>query len=152
MRTFDFAPLFRSTVGFDHLATLLDAANRSDQNAGYPPYNIEVVGKDRYRITLAIAGFTDDELSIESEHNVLKVRGTKKAEPSEEKNFLYQGIAARNFERRYQLADHVKVTNANLANGLLHIELVKELPEAMKPKKIAINAAGKPKLIDSAAA
>ena len=147
MRTFDFSPLFRSTVGFDHLASLLDAANR-DSNAGYPPYNIEVIGNDNYRITLAIAGFSEDELSIETESNVLRVRGSKTPD-KEQKTFLHQGIAGRDFERRYQLADHVKVTNASLENGLLHIELVKEIPEAMKPRKISINRDQKAKLIES---
>lgn len=150
MRTFDFSPLFRSTVGFDHLASMLDAANR-DSNTGYPPYNIEVTGQDNYRITLAIAGFSEDELSIETESNVLKVRGSK-AEQKEEKTYLHQGIAGRDFERRYQLADHVKVTNAALENGLLHIDLVKEIPEAMKPRKIAINRDQKAKLIESSVA
>jgi len=147
MRTFDFSPLFRTTVGFDHLASLLDAANR-DSNAGYPPYNIEVIGHDNYRITLAIAGFSEDELSIETESNVLRVRGSKAPE-KDEKTYLHQGIAGRDFERRYQLADHVKVTNATLENGLLHIELVKEIPEAMKPRKISINRDQKAKLIES---
>lgn len=147
MRTFDFSPLFRSTVGFDHLASLLDAANR-DSNAGYPPYNIEVIGNDNYRITLAIAGFSEDELSIETESNVLRVRGSKTPD-KEQKTYLHQGIAGRDFERRYQLADHVKVTNASLENGLLHIELVKEIPEAMKPRKISINRDQKAKLIES---
>jgi len=150
MRTYDFSPLFRSTVGFDHLASLLDAANR-DSNAGYPPYNIEVVDNDNYRITLAIAGFSDNELSIETESNVLKVRGSKTPE-KEQKTYLHQGIAGRDFERRYQLADHVKVTDATLENGLLHIDLVKEVPEAMKPRKIAINRDQKAKLIESSVA
>jgi len=150
MRTFDFSPLFRSTVGFDHLASLLDAASR-DTNAGYPPYNIEVIGNDNYRITLALAGFSEDELTIETEANVLRVRGSKSPDNSE-KSYLYQGIAGRDFERRYQLADHVKVTSAKLENGLLHIDLVKEIPEAMKPRKISINRDQKAKLIDSSAA
>jgi len=147
MRTFDFSPLFRSSVGFDHLASLMDAANR-DSNAGYPPYNIEVVDNDNYRITLAIAGFSDNELSIETESNVLKVRGSKTPDQSQ-KTYLHQGIAGRDFERRYQLADHVKVTNATLENGLLHIDLIKEIPEAMKPRKISINRDQKAKLIES---
>jgi len=151
MRTFDFSPLFRSSIGFDHLASLLDATNR-DSNAGYPPYNIEVVDNDNYRITLAIAGFSEDELSIETESNVLRVRGSKTPEENEAKTYLYQGIAGRDFERRYQLADHVKVVNASLENGLLHIHLVKEIPEAMKPRKITINRDKKAKLIDSSAA
>lgn len=147
MRTFDFTPLYRSAIGFDRLADLVEAAaSASAQNGnGYPPYNIELVGDDQYRITLAVAGFSEDELEITSHENTLIVSG-KKAQSEEQdgdRKFLYQGIAERGFERKYQLADHVKVTNASLENGLLHIELVREVPEALKPKKIEISA-GKP--------
>jgi|FLOH01.1.fsa_nt_gi molecular chaperone IbpA len=147
MRNFDFSPLYRSTVGFDHLSSLLDAVNRSDSNqTTYPPYNIELLDKDKYQITMAIAGFVEEELDIQSEKQMLTVTGKKLAD-SADRNYLHQGIAARNFERRFQLADHVEVTGARLANGLLHIELVRTIPEAMKPKKIAIGAE-KASLID----
>ncbi len=139
MRTFDFAPLYRSTIGFDHLTSLLDAVTQREQSQpSYPPYNIELLSKDHYRITMAVAGFVDEELQIQSEQQTLTVRG-KKAEDGKERNFLHQGIAGRNFERVFQLADHVKVTGATLEHGLLNIELVREIPETMKPRQIAIN-------------
>lgn len=148
MRNLDFAPLYRSTVGFDHLSNLLDAVSRTDSsNTGYPPYNIELLEKDNYRITMAVAGFTTDELDIQAEQQTLTVKGKHADEDSGERNFLHRGIAARNFERRFQLADHIEVTGARLENGLLHIDLVREIPEAMKPKKIAIGN-GNGKLID----
>lgn len=150
MRTFDLSPLFRSSIGFDHIASMLDAASRNDQGNGYPPYNIEVTGEDQYRITLAIAGFSADELSVESESNTLKIRGTKEA-PTDQRNYLHQGIAARNFERRYQLADYVKITDAQIENGLLHIDLVREIPEAMKPRKITIKTGPSARLVDAKA-
>jgi len=138
MRTFDFAPLYRSTVGFDHLSQLLDSIAQRDQNQPtYPPYNIERLDKDEYRITMAVAGFTQDELHIQAEQQTLKVRG-EKTEDSADRQYLHQGIAARNFERVFQLADHVKVVCANLENGLLHIELRREVPETMKPRQIPI--------------
>ncbi|MFM1896570.1 MAG: hypothetical protein RLZZ385_1644 [Pseudomonadota bacterium] len=138
MRTFDFSPLYRSTIGFDHLSSLLDAVSQRDQNQPtYPPYNIESTGTDKYRITMAVAGFVQSELDIQVERQTLTVRGVK-TEDKTERKFLYQGIAARNFERRFQLADHVKVVNARLENGLLHIDLAREIPEAMKPRSIAI--------------
>lgn len=138
MRTFDFSPLYRSTVGFDHLSSLLDAVTQRDQTApSYPPYNIEAVDADQYRITMAVAGFVQNELDIQVERNTLTVKGNK-AEDNVQRNYLYQGIAARSFERRFQLADHVKVRNARLENGLLHIELAREVPEAMKPRTIQI--------------
>ena len=147
MRNFDFSPLYRSTIGFDHLSSLLDAVNRSDSSQpSYPPYNIELLDKDQYRITMAVAGFVEDELELQTETQMLSIKG-KKAAVEVESNFLHQGIAARDFERRFQLADHVEVTGAELANGLLHIELSREIPEAMKPKTIPINA-GDGKLID----
>lgn len=147
MRNLDFAPLYRTTVGFDHLSSLLDAVSRSDNSAGgYPPYNIELLEKDSYRITMAVAGFTNDELDIQAEQQTLTVKGKREAD-SADHNYLHQGIAARNFERRFQLAEHIEVTNARLENGLLHIDLVREIPEAMKPKRIPIGN-GSGKLID----
>ena len=147
MRNFDFSPLYRSTIGFDHLSSLLDAVNRSDASQpSYPPYNIELIDKDKYQITMAIAGFVEDELEIQSEKQTLTVKSKKEAN-EETRNFLHQGIAARNFERRFQLADHVEVVGATLANGLLHIDLVRVIPEAMRPKQIPINTE-KPKLVD----
>ena len=138
MRTVDFAPLYRSTIGFDHLSSLLDAVTQREQNQpSYPPYNIERLDKDKYRITMAVTGFTSRELDIQSEQQTLTVRG-RKEEDSTERNYLHQGIAARNFERVFQLADHVKVINANIENGLLHIELEREIPETMKPRQIPI--------------
>lgn len=147
MRNLDFSPLYRSTVGFDHLSSLLDAVNRSDNNSnGYPPYNIELLEKDQYRITMAVAGFAQDELDIQTEKQTLTVKG-RKEEEQVDRNFLHRGIAARNFERRFQLADHVKVLNARIEHGMLHIDLAREIPEAEKPKKISISN-GENKLID----
>lgn len=146
MRTFDFSPLYRTTVGFDHLASLLDAVNRTDNSNGYPPYNIELLDDDEYRITMAVAGFVQDELDIQVEKRTLTVTGSK-SQDDVERNYLHQGIAARNFERRFQLADHVKVTGAQLENGMLHIELAREIPEAEKPRTIPIGK-GSSKLID----
>jgi molecular chaperone IbpA len=137
MTTFDFSPLFRTSVGFDRLATLLNSAHRVEQSGGYPPYNIQSTGDNTYQITMAVAGFSESELSITSEPNTLLVRGDKSADESGA-NYLYKGIGTRSFERRFNLADHVKVSAARLDNGLLHIELEREIPEAMKPKKIAI--------------
>lgn len=139
MRNFDFTPLYRSAIGFDRMANLLDAMTTSEQKQpSYPPYDIELTGEDSYRISMAVAGFEQSELDIQVEQNRLTVTG-KKPEESEQRNFLHRGIAARNFERRFQLADHVKVTDAKLANGLLHVELVREIPEAMKPRKVEIS-------------
>ena len=146
MARLDLSPLFRSSVGFDHLASMLDSANRVEQPA-YPPYNIERVSEDKYRISMAVAGFDSSELEIESERNTLKVSGVKES-VEDSRDYLHRGIAARNFERKFQLADHVKVVGANLENGLLHIDLERELPEAMKPRKIEIAAASKEKLIE----
>lgn len=148
MRNFDFTPLYRSTVGFDHLSSLLDAVNRSEANSsGYPPYNIERLDEDEYRITMAVAGFVEDELDIQVEKQSLTVSGSKREDDDVQRNYLHQGIAARNFERRFQLADHVKVTGAKLENGMLHIELAREIPEAEKPRSIPINGSSG-KLID----
>ena len=143
MRTFDLSPLYRSTFGFDRLFSLLDQASGVEAGVpGYPPYNIERTGENDYRITMAVAGFSDSELSIESRENTLTVKGEKKAEEGQNAEVLYRGIAGRSFERRFQLADHVEVKGASLENGLLHVDLVREIPEAMKPRTIAI-ASGK---------
>jgi len=142
MNTIDLTPLYRSSVGFDRMASLLDNALRSQKaGVGYPPYDIETMGEDRYAITLAIAGFEESELDIQVEHSVLSVRG-KKADEEEEKSYLYRGIANRSFERKFNLADHIEVRGAELKNGLLTINLVKEVPEAMKPRTIAIKSPG----------
>ena len=140
MRTFDLAPLYRSTVGFDRLFSMLDQAAGVEAAApGYPPYNIERTGEDAYRISVAVAGFSDSELSLEAKENTLTIRGEKQEKTGEKPGeVLYQGIAARAFERRFQLADHVQVTGASLVNGLLHVDLVREIPEAKKPRQIPI--------------
>jgi molecular chaperone IbpA len=149
MNTFDFSPLFRSAIGFDRLTNALESAYRSDNNAGYPPYNIELLEENHYRISLAVAGFKEDELDIEIKNGRLTVSGEQK-DSSEDKQYLHHGIANRNFERSYQLADYVQVKDAELKDGLLHIDLVREIPEAMKPRKIAINSdVQSEKLIDS---
>jgi molecular chaperone IbpA len=139
MRTFDLAPLYRSTVGFDRLFSMLDQTAGLDAAPGYPPYNIERTGEDAYRISVAVAGFADTELSLESKENTLTIRGEKQEKTGEKQGeMLHQGIAARAFERRFQLADHVQVTGATLVNGLLHVDLVREIPEAKKPRQIPI--------------
>lgn len=138
MNSIDLSPLYRNSVGFDRLASLLDSAFRADSvTSSYPPYNIEMIEDNRYTITLAVAGFDQDDLDINVEKGVLSVRGRKQAD--EERQYLYQGIANRAFERKFSLADHVEVTGADLNNGLLTISLVKEVPEAMKPRTIEIN-------------
>ena len=137
MRDFDLTPLYRSTVGFDRLANILDNVTRSDGGSSYPPYNIEKTGDDAYRITIAVAGFADDELTIEARDGQLVISG-KKAATEEETNFLHRGIATRAFEKRFQLADHVRATDAVTKNGLLHVDLLREIPEALKPRKIEI--------------
>lgn len=155
MRSFDLSPLYRSTVGFDRMFNLLDSLGGVD-NSGqtYPPYNIERVNENDYRVTMAVAGFGEDDLSVEVKESTLTVKGEKKGEAEKsEEEFLYRGIAARAFERRFQLADHVEVKGATLENGLLHIDLVREIPETAKPRTIAIGKAnGKAKQIDAAAA
>ena len=135
--TVDLSPLYRTAIGFDRLASMLENATRVE-SSGYPPYNIEVTGEDEYQIIMAVAGFTDDELSIESKQNELTVSGDK-AESAEERKFLHRGIANRGFERKFQLADHVFVKGARLEHGLLHIELYRELPEALKARSISID-------------
>jgi molecular chaperone IbpA len=139
MRAFDFAPLYRSTVGFDRMFSMLDQLDGAEGLSTYPPYNIERTGENAYRISVAVAGFTDADLSIETKENRLAIRGEKQTNDEEKSgDVLYQGIAARNFERSFQLADHVQVKGASLENGLLHIDLVREIPEAMKPRAIPI--------------
>jgi molecular chaperone IbpA len=139
MRTIDFSPLYRSAVGFDRLAALLDAAAASDSAQGYPPYNIERTDENAYRIEIAVAGFKPEDLVIEVKENVLTVQG-RKAANDETRRFLHRGLAERNFERRFQLADHVVVTDAQLTDGLLAIALKRELPEQLKPRRIEIKA------------
>ncbi|MDH3389641.1 MAG: Hsp20 family protein [Gammaproteobacteria bacterium] len=142
MTTIDLSPLYRSSIGFDRMGSLLDSALRSQKDAtGFPPYDIETTGDDRYAITLAVAGFEESDLDIQVEKGVLRVRG-KKADDSEEKSYLYRGIANRSFERKFNLADFIEVSGAELKNGLLTISLVKEIPEAMKPRTIEIAPAG----------
>jgi molecular chaperone IbpA len=143
MRTIDLSPLYRSAVGFDRLASLLDAASRADAPSGYPPYNIETVGENAYRVEIAVAGFKPEELNIEAKENTLTVQGKKAAnDDSAAKRYLHRGLAERNFERRFQLADYVVVTGANLADGLLSIELERQLPEALKARRIEISTSG----------
>ena len=139
MTTIDLSPLYRSSIGFDRMGSLLDSALRSQKAAvGFPPYDIEATGENRYAITLAVAGFDESELEIQVENGVLRVRG-KKADDTEDKTYLYRGIANRSFERKFNLADHVEVSGADLKNGLLTVSLVREIPEAMKPRSITIN-------------
>ncbi|ANO34050.1 Hsp20 family protein [Vibrio breoganii] len=137
MRTVDFTPLYRNAIGFDRLFNMMETSNAKNTSGGYPPYNIEQQDENKYRITMAVAGFSDDQMDITQKENVLIVRGERKAE--EGKTYVYQGIAERDFERKFQLADYVKVIGATMENGLLHVDLEREIPEAMKPRKIAIN-------------
>jgi molecular chaperone IbpA len=140
MRSYDFSPLWRSTVGFDRLFDLAESAQRASED-NYPPYNIERLADDRYQISLAVAGFSPDEISITAEQNVVTIEGTKTEKA--EREFLYRGISTRAFKRQFNLADYVQVKDASFNNGLLKIELVREIPEAMKPRRIAINGASK---------
>jgi len=152
MRTFDLAPLYRSTVGFDRLFSMLDQVAGFEGNGStYPPYNIERTGENAYRITVAVAGFSESEISIEAKENTLTIKGEKAKANEVKGEVLYQGIAARAFERVFQLAEHVEVRGASLENGLLHVDLVREVPEAAKPRRIAIGSA-KPKVINAQAA
>ena len=137
MRAYDFAPLWRTTVGFDRLFDLAQAAAQHAGEDNYPPYNIEQLGEDSYQISLAVAGFSPDEISITAEQNVVTIEGNKPEKA--EREFLYRGISTRHFKRQFNLADYVQVKNASFDNGLLKIELVREVPEAMKPRRIAIN-------------
>ncbi|SHE94622.1 molecular chaperone IbpA [Ruegeria intermedia] len=141
MRSFDFAPLHRATIGFDQIADIMDRVLTSEvSQPSYPPYNIEKTDADTYRISLAVAGFAEDDLSVEVKENALVVAG-KKAADDKERTYLHRGIATRAFERRFALADHVRVTGASLENGMLHIDLKREVPEALKPRRIAITSA-----------
>jgi len=155
MRHFDLTPLYRSTIGFDHLGALLDTLSTFEGEApSYPPYNIERVAENDYRISMAVAGFSESDLDIEVKEHTLSIRGEKRVE-QENSTFLHRGIAARSFERRFQLADYVVVKGASLENGLLHVDLVRELPEAMKPRTIEITTkkdSEQPKVLDSKAA
>ncbi|GGD95318.1 heat-shock protein IbpA [Aureimonas endophytica] len=142
MRAIDFAPLYRSTVGFDRLFSALDSLSQGESAPAYPPYNIERTGENAYRVTMAVAGFGESDLAIETRENTLTVKGEKAEEKAEGVEVLHRGIASRAFERRFQLADHVEVKGATLKNGLLHIDLVRVIPEAMKPRKIDIATVG----------
>ena len=152
--TLDLSPLFRSTIGFDRMSRLLDAATRVDESAlSYPPYNIEVLSEDAYRITMAVAGFGEGDIGITAQENSLVITG-KLAKADDDRKFLHRGIAGRAFERRFELADHIKVAGASLVNGLLHVDLAREVPEAMKPRSIKIETkpATKPTVIEGKAA
>lgn len=142
MRTIDLSPLYRSFIGSDHLASLIDAATRSEKQSTYPPYNIELLGEDKYRITMAIAGFSKDDVLIEVQENTLTVTGKRETDETEntERKFLHKGISERNFERKFQLGDNVKVLSADMENGLLHIDMERVIPEAKKPRQIAIGS------------
>ncbi|HEX9769370.1 MAG TPA: Hsp20 family protein [Kiloniellales bacterium] len=154
MRSVDLTPLLRATVGFDRMMNLLDAQTRLDQGDGYPPYNIEKIGEDEYRITMAVAGFGEDDLDVTVKENSLTIKGKKTDAEQDKVKYLYRGIATRTFERRFELADHIKVTGARLENGFLSLDLVREVPEAMKPRTIKISStrAAKPKVIEGSAA
>ncbi len=141
MRTFDLAPLYRSTVGFDHLARMLDATSRVDEQAfSYPPYNIEKIDEDRYRIVMAVAGFAEDDLEITTQDRTLLISGQARKDETAAQ-YLHHGIAGRSFERRFELADYIRPTGASLVNGLLNVDLAREVPEALKPRTIPIAAA-----------
>ena len=151
MRPFDFAPLYRSTVGFDRLVHMLDSMASTGEDNGYPPYNIERLGDNTYRITMAVAGFAQGDIKLEVKDTTLSVRGEKKPDATE-RQFLHRGIAQRSFERRFQLADFVEVTGADLKDGLLHIDLKRNIPERMKPRSIAIGTGeGSPQIEAQAA-
>ncbi len=146
MRNFDFSPLYRTSIGFDRLANIMDTVTRADTGgSSYPPYNIEKTGDDSYRISIAVAGFAEDELNIEARDGQLVISG-KKADTEDEVQYLHRGIANRAFEKRFQLADHVRATDATTENGLLHVDLVREVPEALKPRRIEI-ATGAPQQV-----
>ena len=150
MRPIDFAPLYRSTVGFDRLFNLLDSVSGFDQGpTAYPPYNIERLGENEYQITMAVAGFGQDEIKVEVKEQTLNISGEKKAE-EKEREFLHRGIAARSFERRFQLADHMEVKGADLKDGLLHVSLVRNVPDRLKPRTIAIGNGSATKQVEAA--
>ena len=148
MRPIDFTPLFRSTVGFDRLVQLLDAASEIERESGYPPYNIERIGEQSYQITMGVAGFAEPDLKIEVKENALSVKGEKSPEVTE-RQFLHRGIGQRAFERRFQLADYVEVTGAQLVDGMLHIKLERNLPERMKPRVVPIGSGSELKQIEA---
>jgi molecular chaperone IbpA len=151
MKSVNFAPLFRSSVGFDNMMDLFDSVSRSDAaNPSYPPYDIAKLGDDQYRISIAVAGFTPEDIEIESTQNALTVSGQKERGPSDGE-YLHRGIAARAFKRTFRLAEHVRVESARLEHGLLHVDLVREVPEAMKPRRIAISSESPQSVIDAAA-
>lgn len=153
MRTYDFSPLYRTAIGFDRLASLLDDATRGEAGSGYPPYNIELVDENHYRISMAVAGFAESELDLELERDTLTISGKKARQDGEaERRYLHRGIAAREFTQRFELADHMQVTGARLDNGLLHVDLVREIPEAMKPRKIEVTRGDNARLIEGEAA
>ena len=151
MNGFDFSPLFRSTIGFDRLTRLMDTANVDPNAVAYPPYNIEATGENAYRLTMAVAGFGAADLEITAKEGALVVTG-KALKEEEGKQYLHRGIARRAFERRFQLADHIRVAGASLDNGLLHVDLVREVPEALKPRKIEIGTGTQPQVIEQKAA
>lgn len=136
MRTVDFTPLYRNAIGFDRLFNMMEANTAKNSSGGYPPYNIEQQDENHFRITMAVAGFAEEQLDLTQKENLLIVKGERKAE--EGKSYVYQGIAERDFERKFQLADYVKVVGASMENGLLHVDLEREIPEVMKPRKIEI--------------
>ena len=142
MRTIDLSPLYRSFIGSDHLASLIDAASRAEKQSTYPPYNIELLDDDKYRVTMAVAGFSKEDVTIEVQENTLTITGKKATEDKEatERKFLHKGISERNFERKFQLGDHVKVLAADMENGLLHIDMERVIPEAKKPRQIEIGS------------
>jgi molecular chaperone IbpA len=149
--TFDFAPLYRNTVGFDRLAAMLDSVSTANTpQPAFPPYNIELLEKDKYRITMAVAGFGEEDIQVQTENNTLTVSASRPEQTGEKRTYLHQGIAERNFNRQFKLADHVKVVSATLANGLLQIELAREIPEAMKPRAIPVNGRNVQPLLKSA--
>lgn len=152
MRRFDFAPLHRASIGFDQIADMMDRVMTADSQPSYPPYNIEKTGNDGYRISIAVAGFSDNDLSVEVKENSLVV-AARKAEEDGERTWLHRGIATRAFERRFTLADHIRVAGASHENGMLHIDLVREVPEALKPRRIEIASvkSGDPDVVDAKA-
>jgi len=151
VNAFDFSPLFRSAIGFDRLARLMETARAAAEPTGYPPYNIEKTGEDSYVLTMAVAGFGENDLEITAQENTLTVRGQAPQPEAQSGRFLYRGIAGRAFERRFVLADHIVVTGASLENGLLHVALKREVPEALKPRRIAVQA-GQPAIANESVA
>ena len=151
MLTYDLSPLYRSAIGFDRFARLLNDAQRNGAESGFPPYNIELLGEDKYRIVMEVPGFTQDELEVELDQRMLRIIGYKESK-DQDITFLHHGMTTRGFEHKFQLDDHVKVTTAKLENGLLQIELLREVPEALKPRKVEIEAANDKQLLEKKAA